>query len=417
MPESTLWHFRAAHLFVWIGFLGVLFAGLPASGRFRRTVPPLRPEVRIPVEPLGYEPPGALPALNNFALVELRYIDATHILFVFNQHGLIRPDHSCQLPDTEQRMMRAVVLEVPSGKVERQASWALYDLGGFLWSLHDGTFLVRRCTTLDRVGSSLALKPWIAGAEKIQSVILSPDRSLMILEEGSSPSTTQAAPHAAAHPASPFALRPDNPLEPFSVQFIALQPLRVFARARLQTPGYIPLMDSGFLEELPAAHSRWMFMLHSFSGQPREITKMTSYCRPQLTPLASQIFVAMSCPNPQALEYNAYNLQGGHLWRLPFDQDRLLPHYLLTRDGAHFAVETLEMAAPHVALNPLTKEDVRGQILEIFDTATGQNIGQMEMAPIYTGGRNADFSPDGTRIAVLRDGAIEIYRLNDLGPH
>ncbi|MGA8289130.1 MAG: hypothetical protein WB950_10525, partial [Acidobacteriaceae bacterium] len=52
--------------------------------------------------------------------------------------------------------------------------------------------------------------------------------------------------------------------------------------------------------------------------------------------------------------------------------------------------------------------------IDIYDTHSGIRIATFQTTPAYTGGRNVDFSPDGQRMAVLHDGAIEIYSLNDL---
>ena len=402
-------------IYVYASKLLALFAGiltLPAGAGYAAGARPVRaagaqPEIHIPVGPLGYTVPGVLPSLYAYALTELYYIDATHLLFVFNRHGLIRRDNSCPLPDAEQRVVRAVVLELPTGKVIRQADWNLYDLTNYLWSLNDGSFLMRRCMQLERVDATLTPKPLIAAAGKIDDITFAPDRSLMSLEEEPPPVMPSAK--AKLHSAQP-------PLQPISVQFIGLQPLRVVARSRVQTPGDIPLMNSGILVPLPGKSSHWLYTLFPFAGAPRQVVSVTSFCRPQTVPLARAIFLSMLCPSPQNLEYDGYNLQGGHMWRMAFDQMHLLPQYLLSRDGSLFGIETLHLTRPMSGIGSLTKDDVDSQVLDIFNTSTGKPMGELQFTPIYTAGGNADFSPDGTRVAILRNGAIEIYRISDLKP-
>jgi hypothetical protein len=400
-------------IYLYAGKLLALLAGVltvpagtaHAAGARRGGAAGPQPEIHIPVGPLGYTVPGELPSLYAYALVELYYIDATHLLFVFNRHGLIRRDNSCPLPNAEQRVVRAVVLELPTGKVIRQADWNLYDLNNYLWSLNDGSFLMLRCTKLERVDATLTPKPLIAAAGKIDDITFAPDHSLMSVEE--EPPTVAPSAKAKLHPEPP-------PLRPISVQFIGLQPLRVVARTRVQTPSDIPLMNSGILEPLPGKSPRWLYTLFPFTGAPRRVVSVTSYCRPQTVPLAPAIFLSMLCPTPQTLEYDGYNLQGGHMWRMSFDQTHLLPEYLLSRDNSLFGIETLHLTRPIEGIGSLTKDDVDGQVLDIFNTSTGKPMGELQFTPIYTGGRNADFSPDGTRVAILRNGAIEIYRLSDL---
>ena len=56
----------------------------------------------------------SLPAFYYYALVELHFIDADHLMFVFNTPGLLKRDDNC--PGSEaQRMVHAVVLQLPSG--------------------------------------------------------------------------------------------------------------------------------------------------------------------------------------------------------------------------------------------------------------------------------------------------------------
>ena len=87
---------------------------------------------------------------------------------------------------------------------------------------------------------------------------------------------------------------------------------------------------------------------------------------------------------------------------------------ILISNGSHFAIESLRLKRPHAALDPLTKEDIDWEDVDIYDSLSGVRIATFQTTPAYTGGRNVDFSPDGQRMAVLHDGAIEIYSLNDL---
>ena len=91
-----------------------------------------------------------------------------------------------------------------------------------------------------------------------------------------------------------------------------------------------------------------------------------------------------------------------------------MPRLIVVPQGAHFAIESLRLKRPHASLDPLTKDDVVGEDIDIYDTLTGVRTATFQTTPVYTAGRNVDFSPDGTRMAVLHNGAIEIYTLNGL---
>jgi hypothetical protein len=59
----------------------------------------------------------------------------------------------------------------------------------------------------------------------------------------------------------------------------------------------------------------------------------------------------------------------------------------------------------------LNDEDVREQVVQVFDSATGALLMSTTASPVLTAGQNFALSDDGGRLAVLRQGAIEIYKV------
>ena len=59
----------------------------------------------------------------------------------------------------------------------------------------------------------------------------------------------------------------------------------------------------------------------------------------------------------------------------------------------------------------LNDEDVREQVIQVFDSATGTLLMSTAASPILTAGQNFALSDDGQHLAVLHDGAIEIYKV------
>lgn len=384
--------------------LGERLAARPATDRAGAKEEQARPQVRIPVEGLGYMAPGALPAFGFRALVELHFIDATHLLFSFDIPSLLPRDRQCSVSET-QRKVRAVDLDIPSGKVEKQAEWELYDFGDYLWGLGGGKFLLRRCLQLDRMDASLDPHPLIEGFGAFLAVTFSPDHTMMMTDEDLPPPVPPKTSQAAAAP---------MPASKVEMEFIRLHPLGILAHAEIPIAGSIPIVAQGMLEALTAAHDHWIVNLQSFQGQQRPVVDLHSFCKPTLTPVSNSIFVSMMCPKFDQMDYEGYSVQGALLWRIPFTSDRFYPRFILSRNGAHFAIETLHLTHPHAALDPLSSEGVDGEIIDIYDTSTGMLVGTFRTALVYTAGKNADFSPDGTRLAVLNNGAIEIYTLNEL---
>jgi hypothetical protein len=49
--------------------------------------------------------------------------------------------------------------------------------------------------------------------------------------------------------------------------------------------------------------------------------------------------------------------------------------------------------------------------VQVFDSATGALLMSTNASPVLTAGQNFALSEDGERLAVLREGAIEIYKV------
>jgi hypothetical protein len=52
----------------------------------------------------------------------------------------------------------------------------------------------------------------------------------------------------------------------------------------------------------------------------------------------------------------------------------------------------------------------------VFDTITGEVRIVKNASPVSSAGQNFALSPDATRFAILKDGAVEVYDLPPLNP-
>ncbi len=62
-------------------------------------------------------------------------------------------------------------------------------------------------------------------------------------------------------------------------------------------------------------------------------------------------------------------------------------------------------------IDSLNDEDVREQVVQVFDSETGALLMTTTASPILTAWPELRLSDDGDRLAVLREGAIEIYKV------
>jgi len=61
--------------------------------------------------------------------------------------------------------------------------------------------------------------------------------------------------------------------------------------------------------------------------------------------------------------------------------------------------------------DPFGDDDVRGQMVGVFDTETGKLQLAKNASPVLSAGHNYTLTADGSRFAILREGAVEIYDL------
>ena len=60
---------------------------------------------------------------------------------------------------------------------------------------------------------------------------------------------------------------------------------------------------------------------------------------------------------------------------------------------------------------PISDEEVQNQVLSVLDSRTGGLRLAVLLKPIVSAGGNFALSADGNRLAVLNQGAIEVYDL------
>ncbi len=114
----------------------------------------------IPLSPLGFTAPSSnyLGSRNTF--VSLDFIDEDRLLFTFRVPGLLHRDPKSG-GESDERQIRAVVLELPQGTIKAEALWTVHDRVRYLWPLKNGHFLLRDRNSLLEGDATLRLKPFL----------------------------------------------------------------------------------------------------------------------------------------------------------------------------------------------------------------------------------------------------------------
>jgi len=394
--------------------LGFCLAGLLTSvavaAKHEKTDTPA-PAIRIATGPFDYHPLSSFYLMSRTSSSSLDFIDAQHLLFTFRATGLMKRLPECQ-PDDEDQLIRALVVRVPDGKIERSTEWRLHDRGRYLWALGNGKFLVRKQDELFITDPSLELRPFLSSTTPLRLIKLAPDARLVLVEtdlERHTPEEHKRLVEAAKAEDLP------PPREDVQIAIFRVEDRRVVLRARALNVTDLPIISNGYIETLSAQGDHWMLRYRPFEGEPTVITDVASSCRPSESPLNDETTVVNLCSERGDDHlYQAISLSGKKLWTYRWDSHYIWPTSASSESGTRIAFSTLRVTHSVNSRDPIDETDLQQQRVEVLDVETGRLELTQFATPVLSAGQNYALSPNGDRFAVLRDNAIEIYDLPPL---
>ncbi len=393
------------------GLLVSAAAGAGPTAHRLQAPPPIPPVERIPVEPLGFRAPSRFYLAFRVPSATLDFVDDTHLLFTFHQSMLMHREEK-EPEDDEDQTIAAVLLELPGGKVVERTTWRLHDKGRYLWALGHGRFLERERNTLYLLefapGRSFLLSrtPYLKPAGQLVSVQFSPGRSHMVVEyrEEDEPEPDAGQPTLGD--------APKRHAHKVRLLVVDTEAAKVEKAATVSEAVTLPLVGAGYLDMEQSKGRLWKISLKPFGGEPRKVVEVTSNCQPSLQALSEQAFLAQLCiPNTSDYLMQAYDLDGQKMWEQQWEARYVWGSFEYAANGSRFAYESVQLDHPIATLDPVDENSITGQPVGVFDVADGGLRLVSGADPILSAGQNYALSADGERFAVLRDGAIEVYKL------
>jgi hypothetical protein len=386
------------------------------------------PPLRIPLEPLGFQPISTQFLAAGSSLFTVHYVDDRHLLLTFTVRRLLTrlPDEP---EDDQDRNVDALLLELPSGKVIARTSWRLHDHGQYLWSLGRGRFLLRIRDSLSTfaplinmpTGQPFHERPFLTTNRRIRVVLLSPDEHLLIVQ-------------TVAH--TPPTRRPKTPLfgptpppssdDPTSVQInfyrlstsgessdeIEPHPAGAILSDNVgniasTTAGYVAVVDQG--------RQHWAFDFDSYAGKTNELSPFDSTCRPLPLFVSRSEFIAFGCRSGDTRQLlGGFNMRGEEMWEQNIFGNYLAPSLAFAPDSGRFALSRVLISTASVPDRLVSSDEQTSQAIVVYQTSSGRQILHAECSPIERAGQNFDLSPSGLSLATIHAEAIEIYTLPPL---
>jgi hypothetical protein len=386
------------------------------------------PPLRIPLQSFGFQPISNEFLLNGSSMFTVHYVDDKHLLLTFVVHRLIP-----RLPDEPNedldRIVDALLLELPTGKILARTSWHLHDHAQYLWSLGHGHFLLRVRDTLTTIAplanlataEPFARRPFLESPDRhLAALIPSPEGDLLIIE-----SVKRKPPHSGIRTSAvgPPVPPPPAEKEPIQIDFLRLKVTAdggalqgAFAGAvQSDNTGDVPVTTAGYLAIVDQGRPHWAFDFHSFAGKVNELSPFDSTCSPVPIFVSRSEFIAFGCRGGQTMQQiGGFNMRGEEMWEQGLFGDFIAPSLSFAPAGGRFALGRIMLRSSVVSDQPISIDEVSGQSVVVYQTGSGKQLLHADCSPVERAGQNFALSPNGLGLAVIHADALEIYNLPPL---
>jgi hypothetical protein len=372
----------------------------------------LPPSFSIPVEPLGFSAPGPIYLGQRNSLASLDFLDDNRLLFTFRVPGLIHREAG---GGGDERQIRAVVLALPTGTVTAEALWTVHDRARYLWMLKDGHFLLRDGDGLKQGDATLDLKPLLHFPGSLLWLEMDPTQQYLVTNSREPASAMQRPGDVPSPPTAQARIAVDGQktgaAPDLVVRILRRDSGEVMLVSRVRTAVHLPINADGYVESLRSNLEQWMLNLNFFGGGTKVIGRVNSTCSPSFDFVSQRELLVTACDGGAGHKLVAIGMDGRRLWEDSSSPQAIWPMLVMAGDGSRLVRETL--AVNHVvnAYSPLDTEDIKGQLVRVIDAASGKTALEAWASPALDAGGNVAISPDGLRVAVINEGAIEVYDL------
>ncbi len=401
------------------------FPPLPAETGQQPTIidhypekPDMPPAFTIPVEPLGFSAPGSVFLFHRQNLVSLDFLDENRLLFTFRAPGLLQREGEDDAND-KARKIRALVVTLPDGKVEADALWVVPDRAQYVWMLKGGRFLLRDADGLEEGDATLKTKPFLRLPGRLLWVETDPAEQILVtnsLEAGAAQTAGAADGANVVQGTDAADKRKSGAEQTLVVRTMRMETGEVIKTMRVpwtkQSADW-PVNAEGYVESTKEGGTEWALSMNPFAGGSRLVGRVESSCAPKSAFVTEEEHLITTCDSSGGGRLIAMSTAGGPwLWEMRTAANTMWPLLVMAQDGSRVARETLVLKRPTVKYKHLLgADDLRGQMVKVMDAADGKVRLEAPLSPMLDGGGNVAISPSGRRVAILNDGAIEVFEL------
>jgi hypothetical protein len=378
----------------------------------------IAPSFSIPIEPLGFSPPGPLYLGARNTMASLDFIGENKLLFTFRVPGLLHRDTSNS--EEDERQIRAIVLDLPQGTVEAEQVWTVHDRARYLWMLKDGHFLLRDRNELMAGDLSLNLKPFLTFPGSLEWIEVDPTQQYIVSNSHEPPPAKPQtgdpinAPNTA--PSMDLEDRDSGRTPEVVVRILRRDTGKVILLSRVRRAVHLPINDAGYLDDLEGQRWQRILNLNYFDGGSRVLGSVESECEPRDDFVSAREILITGCATAGGDRLVAMNTDGKVLWIDGTPAVAVWPEVVMSENGRRIVRETLGVTHAITAYSSLSSDDIKGQWVTVYDAATGDMALETQASPVLDAGGNVAISASGRRVAVVNAGAIQVFDLPEPPP-
>ncbi len=361
-----------------------------------------RPATSITVSSLGYSPRLEKEIDEFDDDSALAWLGPDELLLAFNPHKLI-PRSGVAPEDAPVRMIRAVLIDTRTSRVEGTADWELSDSGQFLWQLSGNRVLAHMGNELRVYGAGLKLESRFLLAGRLAFVRASPDGELIAVAVLRERHTQQL--HAQLRDSLG-----QEPEEDVDIRILD-KDFKTIAESTSASHLLPPtLLNEGQVNLLAKSKMEYRLSLLPWSGEAISLARFTSSCLPEVSGFAPDLLFVRTCNKADGTEeYRVLRSHGQVLVHGKSDPQELGQEASGNSQSMRFAVKVVHASRAAASGAVFHGADLDSEEVRVYRAEDGKRLAAVRVdAPAPSHGGYA-LSPDGSVLAVLAGARIGLY--------
>ena len=334
----------------------------------------------------------------------IAYLGPKRLLFTFNPHVLV-PRTTAEAAAPSLHVVRAVLIELETMKVEQTLDWRVHDAEQYLWPIGKDKVLVHVGRELRMYGPGLKLKQKLTLSGPLAFVRVSPSATYFVV--GAIKERHSEFTHRQLAEAENREPEEDVELKVLDADFHILATVM---RSSREVPPV--LSDEGEIRIPTVGKNRWRIVEVTWTGQRHVLAQVSSTCRPEATSLPPNLLFVVGCDRQSDGKwYRMLRPDGKPVLRGWSSSAELEQTASGSAASSVFALGIAESAKPMNAESSFRLSELKAQYVGVYRVQNGHKLIVFKMPSLLPTLQTFALSPDGLQLAVLQQDQIAFYAL------